>query len=298
MFISPLEFDTSISGSSEPIELADGSTIYSKGCGTSTIYGRAMHVPALSQSLISTVHNYIAGNFTLFGNNRVFVLDKRPIITGNMIRSGTLENNRQFLSDDEDLYLSDKDDKNFANCTNTDFIYPMISKISRTNVLESNISENEWKFIHAVTGHKPLNDHSRIIGLPKKPIRIFNIECQACILAKLKKLKTPSDRHNRPQSELDPPKYYEPFQVVGYDIVDCGSETISLQGNRYMSIFIDFHSDMTYLYYCKTMDEFLQKSIKPFFYKVINPTNIKRNYFIIYKLMMQAYIQLLKLKNF
>jgi hypothetical protein len=107
MFISPLEFDASISGISEPIELADGSTIYSKGYGTSTIYGRAMHVPGLSQSLILTVQGDIAGNFTLFGNIRVIVLDKRSIITGNIIRSGTLENDRQYLSDDEDLYLSD-----------------------------------------------------------------------------------------------------------------------------------------------------------------------------------------------
>jgi hypothetical protein len=42
-----------------------------------------------------------------------------------------------------------------------------------------------------------------------------------------------------------------------------------------MSVFIDLHSDMTYLYYCKTMDEFLQKCLKPFFYEVINPTKHK-----------------------
>ncbi len=74
MFISPLEFGSSISGISEPIELADGPTIYSKGYGTSTIYGRATHVPGLSQSLISTVQDDIAGNFTLF-----FVLDKESL---------------------------------------------------------------------------------------------------------------------------------------------------------------------------------------------------------------------------
>lgn len=45
MFTSPLIFDTLILGSHEPIEIADGTTIYSKGYGLSAKYGRAMYVP-------------------------------------------------------------------------------------------------------------------------------------------------------------------------------------------------------------------------------------------------------------
>ena len=272
MFNSPTDFDILTLGESDPISMADGSIIYSKGHGNSLTLGKAMFVPDLSTGLISTPQDDLAGNFTLFGDKRVLVLDERPIITGNIIRTGTLVNDKQYLSD---VVMSD-----IANYANTAFIYPIIPSIFRAT-LNDNISKKNWKFTHSITAHSPLrkiNDmimNKSLLGLPKKPIRIYNDECQPCILAKLKRRKVPSNKHNRPQSLIDPPKIYKPFEVVGCDIVDCGSDTLSLQGNRYATVFIDFYSDSTYIYYHKHIDDFLEEALKSFYFDIINPSKKK-----------------------
>ena len=272
MFNSHQDFDTLTLGGREPIEIADGSFIHSTGRGESSIYGKALLVPDLSIGLISTPQDDLAGNFTLYGDGKVLVLDERPIITGNIIRSGTLVNDQRYLSD---LIVSD-----IADYTNTNFIYPTDQRVFRSN-LDSNISEDKWKFIHGITGHTSLNNinnmitNTSLLGLPKKPIRIFNVECKACILAKLKKLKRPTNMHNRPLPNIDPPKTYTLFEVIGCDIVDCGKDNLSINKNRYTTVFIDFYSDCTYVYFHNTIDEFLNKCLKPFYYDIINPARSK-----------------------
>jgi hypothetical protein len=74
----------------EEINLADGSSIYFKGTGITPIYGDAMYVPDLTRGLISTAQDDLAGRYTLFCNKKVIVTDKEPLLTGNVIRTGTL----------------------------------------------------------------------------------------------------------------------------------------------------------------------------------------------------------------
>lgn len=232
MFKSPNDFDILNLGTREPIVIADGTIIHSEGSGISNTYGKALLVPKLSRGLLSTAQDDKAGKFTLFGDDKVIVLDERPIITGNIIRSGTLVDNQ---------YLSDENSKDISNYVNTDFIYPTDRKIFKST-LGSNISVDKYNYIHCITAHASLDKINKMItnksllGLPKNTIRINNVECQACILAKLKRLRSPSNKHTRPQSILDPPKIYRPFEVVGCDVVDVGKDCLSINKNRYVTV--------------------------------------------------------------
>ena len=271
MLNSSNDFQSLSENLSEEVSLADGSSIFSKGVGISSIYGRAMYVPDLTRGLISTVQDDLEGRFTLFGNKRVLVTDEEPLIIGNILRTGTLVNNKQYLSDNEN-------DICFAvEYNNTDFIYP-IPLLSTAIASSALISIDRWKFIHEVTAHTPLSrinamiENNTLIGLPKTHIKLPLYECKSCILAKMKRKKIPNNKLNRPQSLLDNQRTYKPFEVVGCDIVDCGN-ILSLQGNKYCTVFIDFGTDLTSVYFHQTKDEFFTKCLKPYYYDVINPAN-------------------------
>ena len=132
MLNSTSDFTSLSQNMSEEISLADGSSIYSKGIGTSPIYGKAMYVPDLSRGLISTAQDDLEGLYTLFGNKRVIVTDKQPLLTGNIIRTGSLINSKEYLSDFENI-------SQVVSYNNTDFIYP-ISLTSNAIAYGANIS--------------------------------------------------------------------------------------------------------------------------------------------------------------
>lgn len=272
MFNSIDDFTSITHDMREEIKLANGSSIYSKGIGISPIYGESMYVPDLTRGLISTAQDDLAGRYTLFGNKKVIVTDKEPFIIGNVIRSGTLINSKEYLSDNIIAFRG-------VHYNDTDYIYP-IPISSKTNPIASfaNIGLSRWNYIHNVTAHTSLlriNDmikHNTLEGLPKNPIRTPIQECKACILAKLKRKRAPTSKHRRPMGQIDPQKHYNPFEVVGCDIVELGS-TQSLGGNKYCSVFIDFGTDLSSVYFHRTKDEFFEKCLKPYYYDVINPSS-------------------------
>lgn len=90
----------------EEINLADGSSSYSKGIGISTINDDAMYIPDLIRGLISTAQDDLAGRYTLFGNKKVIVTDKEPLLTGNVIRTGTLVESGEYLSNNDIVFRS------------------------------------------------------------------------------------------------------------------------------------------------------------------------------------------------
>lgn len=112
--------------------------------------------------------------------------------------------------------------------------------------------------------------HNILGGLPKNQITTAIQECKARTLAKLKKRQAPTSKHRRLQGQIDPQRHYNPFEVVGCDIVYIGPD-VSLEGNKYCSVFIDFATDLSSVYFRKTKDEFFEKCIKPYYYEVINP---------------------------
>lgn len=202
----------------EEINLADGSSIYSKGTGISPMYGDAMYVPDLTRGLISTAQDDLAGRYTLFGNKKVIVTDKEPLLTGNVIRTGTLVNSREYLSNNDIAFHS-------VHYDDTNYIYPLPIS-SKTNAIASaaNISLKRWNNIHSVTAHASLlrvNDmikHNTLEGLPINPIKTTIQECKACILSKLKRRKALTSKHRKTQGQIDPQRHYNPFEVVGCDI--------------------------------------------------------------------------------
>ena len=215
------------------------------------------------------------GSYTIFRNKKVLVTDKQPILTGNVLHSGTLIKKRQYLSDDENDILSCA-----VSYNNTDFIYPH-PFISNTIASTANISLNRWEDIHKITAHtssskiNSMIKNKTLIGLPNTSIKIPISGCQACILARLKRKKSPTSQlHNRPQALLDQQKTYKPFEVVGCDIVDCG-DVLSLQGNKYCTVFIDFGTDLTTVYFHKHKNDFLTECLQPYYNDVINSSKDK-----------------------
>jgi hypothetical protein len=81
------------------VRVAGGGGIPSTGTGLAGNLGKALVVPDLDLDLISTPQDDLSGYWTVFGGEEVVVMDERPILKGNVIRSGELVNNKYLLEE-------------------------------------------------------------------------------------------------------------------------------------------------------------------------------------------------------
>ena len=87
------------------VRVAGGGGIPSIGTGPAGNLGIALVVTGLDRDLISTPQDDLSGFWTIFGGEKVVVMDESPVLKGNVIRSGVLKDNKYLLEEKQFMEL-------------------------------------------------------------------------------------------------------------------------------------------------------------------------------------------------
>ena len=253
MFNSLNDFIGPLDNSVDTIITANNTPIYSQGKGKTVTFGdKVLYVPQLHKSLISTSADDRLGNYTIFGNQRVYVFDQPPIFRGKLIRKGILSNG---------LYIYDNDNQVSTNLH---------------EALQAHVSPANARILHLALGHLPISrinlmiQHKAAVGLPSLPI-LGSFLCENCLISKARATPMPSAIARRKRLYL-PSSSYKKFEIVGFDIVDIGP-VVSMQGNSYFVVLLDFSTNYSSVYFIKSRDDLLTLVLIPFISDLVTPLN-------------------------
>ena len=128
--------------------------------------------------------------------------------------------------------------------------------------------------LHMALGHLPILRINKMIlnnaaiGLPSLEIT-GNYLCVNCELAKSIAKPLPSLISTR-RKLLLPNSSYKKFEVVAFDIVDIGP-VMSIQGNSYYVVLLDFNTNYSFVYFMKNKSDLLLFALTPYMYDIVNP---------------------------